>query len=138
MTQKALTRQDMPPKFMPANPDKDEASRLGRFARWMYDNHLQWVNPDLATYRDHLLENLSPRTVKAHLSTVRKALQRVARDRDYLYRIAAHYAPDSASLHDLKPLVDEFTHRIDNATHPDESAVKTITVQDESDGFTGG
>lgn len=128
-----------PPRFMPANPSKDEQSRLSRFADWIADNG-SWVSPDLAAYRDYLLttpsertgEPLSPRSVKAHLSTVRKALQRVARDRDYLYSVAAQVAPHAATI-DLKPIVDEFTHRIDNATHPDESEVKIKTVQDASD-----
>ena len=123
----------LPPKFLPLNPNKDEMNRLGRFARWTNDNGYSWVNPDLSAYRDYLLETLSPRSVKAHLSTVRKALQRVARDRDFLYAVAATLAPDATSKLDLKPMVDEFTTRLDIATHPDEVKVKTLTVQDESD-----
>src|SRR5215203_2289070 len=84
----------IPPKFLPMKPSKDEMSRLGRFANWINENGGSWVNPDLAAYRDHLLESLSPRSVKAHLSTVRKALQRVARDRDFLYHVAAALAPE--------------------------------------------
>ncbi len=123
----------IPPKFFPTHPNKDEASRLGRFARWINGHGHSWVNPDLAAYRDHLLQTLSARSVKAHLSTVRKALQRVARDRDFLYAVAADFAPDGTATLDLKPLVDEFTTRLDIATHPDEVRVKTLTVQDASD-----
>ena len=95
----------MPPKFLPMTPNKDELSRLGRFARWTNTNGYSWVNPDLSAYRDHLLETLSPRSVKAHLSTVRKALQRVARDRDFLYEVAATLAPEGTAKLDLKPIV---------------------------------
>lgn len=132
MTQNAITPHHIPPKFMTRQPSKDESSRLNRFANWIADNNGSWVNPDLSAYRDYLLATLAPRSVKAHLSTVRKALQRVARDRDYLYSVAAAYAPDLSPL-ELKPMVDEMTTRIDIAVHPDESQVKTKTVQDESD-----
>jgi integrase len=137
MTTHDITRSNeqnpIPPKFMPMKPSKDEMSRLGRFANWINDKGYSWVSPDLSAYRDHLLETLSPRSVKAHLSTVRKALQRVARDRDFLYHVAATVAPEGTAKLDLKPMVDEFTTRIDIATHPDEVRVKTLTVQDASD-----
>jgi integrase len=123
----------MPPRFLPANPNKDETSRLGRFAKWIHANEQKWVNPDLSAYRDHLLLTLAPQSVKAHLSTIRKALQRVGRDRDFLYSVAATHAPEGTPIIDLKPMVDEFTTRIDIATHPDEVKVKTLTIQDESD-----
>ena len=122
----------IPPRFMPIQASKDETSRLTRFAKWVNNHGRSWVKPDLSAYRDELLLTLAPRSVKAHLSTVRKALQRISRDRDYLYRVAADVAPDKSPL-ELKPIVDEFTTRLDIATHPDESKVKTVTVQDESD-----
>lgn len=129
-----------PPKFLPGNPSKDEASRLGKFEQWIQETDGQWVNPDLGAYRDHLMTTptertgkpLSARSIKAHLSTIRKALQRVARDRDYLYTVAASYAPEASAM-ELKPMVDEMTSRINIAVHPDESKVKTKTVQDVSD-----
>ncbi|MCI0348278.1 MAG: hypothetical protein L0Z53_02540, partial [Acidobacteriales bacterium] len=122
-----------PPRFLPAHPNKDETSRLTRFANWINDHGHSWINPDLAAYRDYLLETLSARSVKAHLSTIRKALQRVARDRDFLYAVAADFAPEGIATIDLKSLVDEFATRLDIATHPDEVRVKMVTVQDVSD-----
>jgi len=122
-----------PPKFLPSSPSKDDTHRLTRFQRWIESNGHSWVNPDMAAYRDDLLHSLAPRSAQAHLSTVRKALQRVARDRDYLYAAAASYAAQGASKRDLQAMVDEAVHRIDNATHPDESRVKVTIIQDESD-----
>lgn len=123
---------NMPPRFMPMQPTKDETSRLTMFADWMHHSEMLWVKPDLAAYRDYLLDNLAPRSVKSHLSTARKALKRVMLDRDYLYTVAGHVMPD-ATMMELKPMVDEFSERLKIAIDPDMSKVKVLTIQDGSD-----
>lgn len=123
----------MPPAFLPASPNKDEQSRLTKFAAWMSDNGHSWVNPNLALYRDYLLQTLADTSTKAHLSTIRKALRRVKNERDYLYSVAAQHAPEGATMAELKPLVDELTVRLDIAIDPDRSKVSVTSKQDKSD-----
>ena len=101
-----------PPKFLPSHPSKDDTHRLTRFQRWLAAHGHSWVNPDLAAYRDDLLHSLAPRSAQAHLATVRKALQRVGRDRDYLYAVAALYAAQGASKRALQALVNEAVQRL--------------------------
>jgi integrase len=127
-----IVRPNIPPRFLPVNPSKDESSRLLMFADWMHTEGQSWVNPDLAAYRDHLLLKLAPLSVKSHLSTIRKAIKRIMLNRDYLYEAASHIMPD-ATMMELKPMVDEFTERLKIAIDPDMSFVKTVTVQDVSD-----
>ena len=125
--------QHIPPQFLPANPTKDESSRLTKYAAWVHDNGYSWVSPNLRLYRDYLLTKdkpLSARSVESHLSTVRQALRRIADDRDYLYAVAAELSPDTPKIA-LKPIVDEFTVRIEIAMR--NAKVKTQKVQDESD-----
>ena len=124
---------------MPTN--KDAASRLRLFVDWLDKSGGEWLDPDLAAYRDHLLTTyigrndkpLTPASVAAHLSTIRGHYADILKSnstRDLLYGAAA---ADAASYADKKAVVDELITRIGNATDADASPVEIITVQDEAD-----
>lgn len=69
----------------------DLKHRLTKFARWMHAQGRPWHKPDLGRYRDDLLTTLAPRSVTAHLSTVRARYVALLSDphrRDELYSLA--------------------------------------------------
>lgn len=51
--------------------DKDAKSRIGQFEAWLKTSGQPWYTPDLAAYRDTLLERLASATVAAHLASIR-------------------------------------------------------------------
>jgi len=131
--------------LLPVNAGKDARHRIGKFTEWLHTTGGNVTAPDLAAYRDHLLEqkyfdkkkkefvNLSPETVSAHLSTVRGAYDRILREnatRDLLYRQAEIHTETAA---DRKAFVDEVITRMRNATDPANSPVKMKTRQDVAD-----
>ncbi|MCA9887748.1 MAG: tyrosine-type recombinase/integrase, partial [Anaerolineae bacterium] len=108
--------------------------------RWLDERHMLWLQPNLAKYRDFLLNEylgrdgkpLSPNSVKAHLSSIRgryKALLRDNDTRDRLYNMT----PQDASPSDRKALVDEVLKRLSNAIEPQTAPVKVVTRQDVRD-----
>jgi len=120
--------------------EKDEHHRIATYARWLDDAGVIWLQPNLAKYRDFLLNDyrgrdgkpLSPNSVKAHLSSIRgryKALLRDNDTRDRLYNMT----PTDASPSDRKALVDEVLKRLSNAIDPGTAPVKVVTRQDVSD-----
>ncbi len=128
--QTAITTTSEPPAAFLAlsNPNKQEAHRLNRYADYVASNGGSWSTHNLNVYRDGLLaDGLANSTVKAHLSTVRSGLRRLADDRDYLYSFTA---PD-LSLLERKALVDEITVRIEIATR--QGKIETVTKQDTAD-----
>lgn len=112
---------------------KDRNSRLSRFVEWQFDEALPWYAPDLAAWRDELLAlGLAPASVRAYLSTVRGAYERVLRDnsvREHLYRMA----PADASPERKKAYVDELLTRLQNAVHPSTAPVEVTVKQDVAD-----
>ena len=54
---------------------KDARYRPGKFANWLSSMDRRWREPDLAGYRDELLETYAPATVSAHLSVIRAHYQ---------------------------------------------------------------
>ena len=105
--------------LMPGQPNKDEKSRIGSFIDWLAWTGRSWISPDLRAYRDYLLHErtkidpptgatvsatLAPRTVVAHLSTIRGRYDALLRDnkvRDSLYA----FARQNASPADKKAFV---------------------------------
>jgi site-specific recombinase XerD len=132
MNQQALTITQTPgAALIPPDVDKHTKYRLRKFIGWLGDRN--WLAPDLAAYRDHLLENYAASTVSAHLSTVRARYAAVLRDnglRDILYRNVPENCETPA---DQAAFVDEVITRLENATDPANSAVKTKTIQDRPD-----
>lgn len=132
--------------LMPADPNKDEKSRLGFFIDWLARTGRRWYQPDLASYRDYLLKErtridkkghqisapLAPKTAIAHLATIRGRYDQLTRSnqvRDMLYAIT----DPKGSPADRKAMVDELFIRLANDVHPATAPVKTIEKQDIAD-----
>lgn len=132
--------------LMPADPSKDEKSRLGFFIDWLARTSRRWYQPELAAYRDYLLKErtrldnnnnlvfspLAPKTVIAHLATIRARYSNLTRSnqvRDMLYAMTD---PQSSPA-DRKAMVDELFVRLANDIHPATAPVKIIEKQDIAD-----
>lgn len=133
--------------LMPPYPNKDEQSRIGFFVDWLAATRRAWHTPDLPIYRDYLLHErvrinpstgesrsapLAPRTVQAHLSTIRGRYEALLRDNQFRQMLYS-MAPENASAADRKAFVDEFIVRLQNAIHPSSTAIQTIIEQDKPD-----
>lgn len=116
--------------------DKDRASRLGQYQRYLTEQGQTWANPDLAAYAAYLQsKGLSPASIKAHLSTIRAryaAILRTDEARDALLNLVAANLP-SGSHADHFALVNEKIIRIENALHPDNTPLKVVKKQDTAD-----
>lgn len=113
--------------------NKDQRSRLARFASWLDAKGAAWHVPNLTAYRDHLHSlGLSNASIAANLSSVRGrygALLRSNVIRDELYGLT----PADADPSNRKALVDELLIRLTNAIDPIHSPVTVIKVQDVAD-----
>ena len=116
--------------LVPRDAVKDQRHRLVKFAGWMAADGRPWHMPDLEAYRDTLLPSYAPRTVAAHLSTVRSRYADLVRDRDLFYAIAAQRTDDPL---ERKAIADEIITRIKNATDPKAAPVATVIIQDVAD-----
>jgi integrase len=124
------------PSIMPADPDKHTKYRINKFQKWQTETKRKWNEPDLVQYRDFMLADYQPATVRAHLSTVRSNYQRILRDNDTrqaLFELAAKYHNQPA---DRKAFVDEAITRLQNDIDPKSSPVKIVERQDRSDSET--
>lgn len=120
--------------------NKDVESRLRRYTDWLDTERLHWWQPDLAEYRDYLLdEGLAPVSVAAHLSTLRGQYQRIIRNRDVFYAL---FPPIDVSLNTTEQAVlltarstgvNEIIARLINAIHESAAPVEVITEQDIPD-----
>ncbi len=132
--------------LMPANPSKDEKSRLGFYIDWLGETKRSWYQPDLQAYRDYLLFErtrvdkkgarksaiLSPQTALAHLATIRgryAALTRSNEMRDLLFELVN---PDDSEA-EQRAMVDEYFIRMMNDVHPASAPVKLVAKQDIAD-----
>lgn len=134
MRKHALTTQlhtDNYSAIVPSDAVGDLKSRLGMFANWLSVHNVSWTVPNLAAYRDYLLNErgLAPRSVRTHLASIRARYGDLTRDRDLLYSLTP---PDMPFL-ERKAFVDELTERIENELHPKTAQVDVTTVQDETD-----
>ena len=142
----AARRRENESILMPREPNKDQRSRLGFFIDWLARTNRTWHHPDLAAYRDYLLEEreridkqgrkvhapLSPRTALAHLATIRGRYDELTRSnevRDRLYALTR----DKDSPADRKAMVDELFVRLANDVHPATAPVKVVEKQDIAD-----
>lgn len=113
--------------------DKDKFYRMNKFAQWLDENEREWHDPDLGTYRDHLVRTLAPATAAAHLSTIRAHYRDIVesnRLRDLFYSMLPGDAKDAANR---KAYVDELITRIQNAVAPGQSSVEMTKHQDVDD-----
>jgi len=120
--------------LIPPDMDKDKRHRLSGFTAWLDAHCHDWSAPDLAAYRDHLLNErgLSPTSVQSHLATIRSRYKALLRDnavRDGLYALT----PPDASGAERKAFVDEVLQRLRNATDPATAIVKVVVQQDRLD-----
>jgi len=123
--------------------DKNARSRINQFDAWMSSLGLDFLNVDLATYRDYLMSDdrtdsddkpipLSASSASSHMSTIRGAYQRLLLDnnlRDYLYEMCGENLPPA----DKKAFVDENIIRLTNAINSKKSTVKVNHKQDVAD-----
>jgi site-specific recombinase XerD len=109
--------------------NKDVISRVKKYCQWLWSESRNWLKPNLAAYRDFLLLSLSEGSTKSNLSTIRKSYERLTRKRDLIFQAM----PADVSLETRLLVLSEIIEQIRDAIHPDESRVKTVTIQDESD-----
>ena len=129
--------------MVPASCSACQKSALTKFVSWLNKSGGIWYEPDLAAYRDKLLETVSPASAKVYLSTIRARYARILTDnsvRDILFgaigeRLSELGMPDTPMAR--KSMVDEIYTRLQNAVHPSNSRVKTTTIQDRADSETG-
>lgn len=126
--------------LVPGDANKDQASRLRAFQTWLKENHYSWhTEPDLAAYRDHLLERLKPSSVKAHLGTIRSRVNKILRSNDFRdsLEIGIREALDAVyevyRPADVEALVNRKITRLQNAMDPENSRVDVPKIQDIPD-----
>ena len=120
-------------QLFPVEGNKDVKSRMGKFAAWLEDNQIEWWNPDLAAYRDYLLQSLSANSVKSHLGTIRSRYTQLLMSnalRDALYSMIPEHVTGEANR---AAVVNEYFVRLQNAIHPTSAPVQAIVKQDRSD-----
>ncbi len=133
--------------LMPRSADKDTLSRLNYFIDWLAFTKRSWLEPDLAAYRDYLLYDririnpntggeeaatLAPRSVAAHLATIRGRYAALLRD-NRVRQAFFDLAPEGGTLADRKAFVDEIAVRLQNVVHPSHAPVEMTTIQDEAE-----
>ena len=120
--------------------EKNERSRIGRYVRWLAEQDKGVFDVDLATYRDTLQsEGMSPRSVAAHLSTIRSRYNRLMKSeavKDTLYTYSAWLVGQDGfevTPANIGAYYVRLTNRIKDALEPDFSKVEIITQQDKTD-----
>ena len=125
--------------IVPDGAGKDAASRLRQFETWLAGTGRSWLRPDLAAYRDHLLDRLSPASAAAHLSTIRGRYRRIIADnhtRDTLYDLAVARLTQTGQADtpaNRKAFVDETLTRLGNEIAPVNAPVAVVVSQDRPD-----
>ena len=126
-------------ELIPQGADKDTQSRLGRFTDWC-STHGQLIHePDLAAYRDHLLGELAPSSVAAHLGTIRGRYDRIVQSNQYRDAVevavleALERSGQPYSIADREAAVNRILDRTRSAINPRLSEVKVSTSQDTPD-----
>jgi integrase len=109
---------------------QDERYLLQKFVNWVRWQPGFFLSPNLAAYRDYLLETgIMPTTAASYLGVIRRRYEDVSRDRDLLYSLITSQAPFLVK----KGVVDEFVERIRNAIHPKSARLRIEHVQDNPD-----
>jgi len=138
MTELTTTTTPQTIHIVPPNAKGNRRSRLALFERWLTEAGRPWHDPDLAGYRDALLErSMQPQSAKVHLSTVRARYRQLTSSnqvRDVLYDLAATQSDDPLLR---KAFVDETLIRLANGTDPKSSEVKIEHKQDRTDEEVG-
>ncbi len=115
------------------------ASRLGMFSEWLNSTERDWLNPDLAAYRDTMLsEGKAPTTVNAHLSTIRSRYDDLLRDKAIIAELDARaviacvdYGWD-VNPANIAAMVDRVKLTLQNALNSKDTRAKEKRVQDRA------
>lgn len=119
----------------PHSEDKNVVSQIQRYNRWLLETGRQLYQPDLVTYRDHLLETLSASSVKVHLSNIRRSYKTLINNLEHREALLAYLEvrfPEE-DFATIKAKADELELRLSRAIDPERSRVTVNTVQDEAD-----
>lgn len=119
----------------PHSGDKNIVSHIRRYNRWLADTGRGLYRPDLTAYRDHLLQTLTPSSVRVHLSSIRRSyimLVESLEHRQALVTYLERQFPDK-DFATIKAKADELELRLARAIDPERSRVTVQTVQDEED-----
>jgi len=113
---------------------KVRRSRLNRFCEWQLSTGNSWYLPNLAAWRDQLIdiEGLKAKTAGDYLSTVRSAYRHFLRSNDARQWLYDLMSPDLSPERQLA-LMTELETRLRNALDPNNAPITIIEVQDESD-----
>jgi integrase len=124
--------EDLHPLLLMPLHSKDIRSRVEQFVAWSGDRH-KWWQPDLARYRDDLLEyGLAPSSVSAYVGSVRGQYNKLLTSNELRDRLYAMTDPAMA-IADRYAIVEEMSTRLRNAVHPSAAVVRLTKVQDEAD-----
>lgn len=115
--------------IVPQTDDKQIRTRMRKYYRWLERDGRNFLQVDLAAYRDHLLESMKPASVGVYLATVRNRYRDLIADREFLYSLI----PDDIAFSERKAYVDEIVERIENGIAARRAPVKTTKVQDRPD-----
>lgn len=125
----AITTQSPNAPFIPTSAEKNTASALRRFVRWLDATGRAWWQADLVDYRNHLLHEtpLSDASAKKHLERVRKRYGQLLRSNTIRDAIQAAL-PADISLADRYAATEEVLVRIANNTQYSDDVAITLPV----------
>lgn len=119
----------------PHSDDKNIVSQIQRYNCWLAETGRQLYQPDLETYRDHLLVTLAPASVKVHLSSIRRSYKMLVESLEHREALVAYLErqfPDE-DFGTIKAKADELELRLARAIDPERSRVTVTMTQDEAD-----
>jgi site-specific recombinase XerD len=135
MTNSQLPERIMRGQLPPHSNNKNILSQVARYNRWLAETGRGMYQPDLITYRDHLLATLAPSSVRAHLSSIRRSYKVLVESLEHRAALVTYLErqfPDE-DFATIKAKADELELRLARATDPERSQVRMLTVQDEED-----
>jgi site-specific recombinase XerD len=135
MAKNDLSQHILGGELPPHSDNKNVVSQVRRYNGWLAQTGRRIYQPDLVSYRDHLLATLAPASVKAHLSSIRRSYKTLVESVEHRAALIAyleHQFPDE-DFAIIKAKADELELRLARATDPERSQVKAVTVQDEAD-----
>lgn len=127
-------------EWLPDSASNVTRQRLNRFKVWMDTQGYALHAPDLAAYRDALLdEGIAPTSARAYLGTVRSRYRELLRQREWRDMLYKHAGEALERIgHADTPanrfvFVNEAITRLENALVPEAARVKVATKQDHTD-----
>jgi site-specific recombinase XerD len=122
-------------QLTPHSKNKNVVSQINRYNRWLVENGRQLYQPDLGTYRDLLLETLSPSSVRVHLANIRRSYKTLIDSLEHrealVNYLQTQFSDDAFAT--TKAKADELELRIVRAIDPARSQVTVTTILDEAD-----